>query len=103
LPATTILPAIGCKLLVSGWWGIGRKINYTGELGVYLSFALCAGVSHWQPFLVPLSLLSLLMQRDARDDKSAAPSTVRSGRSTVAPDVSDDPVLLLIAGRLVPF
>lgn len=64
-PAKTI----GGKLLISGWWGIGRKLNYTGELGVYLSFALCAGVSHWQPFLVPLSLLLLLTQRAARDDK----------------------------------
>jgi delta14-sterol reductase len=61
--------SIGDKLLVSGWWGIGRKINYTGEVGVYLSFALCAGLSHWQPYLVPLSLLALLLQRAARDDR----------------------------------
>jgi Delta14-sterol reductase len=64
-PAKTL----GGKLLVSGWWGIGRKLNYTGEVGVYLSFALCAGLSHWQPFLVPLSLFGLLAQRAARDDK----------------------------------
>jgi Delta14-sterol reductase len=64
-PAKTI----GGKLLVSGWWGVGRKINYTGEIGIYLSFALCAGVSHWQPYLLPLSLLFLLTQRAARDDK----------------------------------
>lgn len=64
-PAKTI----GGKLLVSGWWGIGRKLNYTGEIGVYLSFALCAGTSHWQPYLLPLSLLLLLTQRAARDDK----------------------------------
>jgi len=57
------------KLLVSGWWGIGRKLNYTGEIGVYLSFALCSGFSHWQPYLLPLSLLLLLTQRAARDDK----------------------------------
>jgi delta14-sterol reductase len=60
---------LGGKLLASGWWGIGRKIAYTGEIGVYLSFALCAGISHWQPFLVPLSLVILLTQRAARDDK----------------------------------
>lgn len=64
-PARTI----GGQLLISGWWGIGRKLNYTGELGVYLSFALCAGVWHWQPFLLPLSLVALLTQRAARDDK----------------------------------
>ena len=64
-PARTI----GGKLLISGWWGIGRKLNYTGEIGVYLSFAICAGISHWQPFLLPLSLFLLLSQRAARDDK----------------------------------
>lgn len=60
---------LGGKLLISGWWGIGRKINYTGEVGVYLSFALCAGLSHWQPYLLPLSLFLLLVQRAARDDR----------------------------------
>ena len=60
---------LGGKLLVSGWWGIGRKLNYTGEVGVYLAFAMCAGFSHWQPFLLPLSLFLLLTQRAARDDK----------------------------------
>ncbi len=64
-PAKTI----GGKLLVSGWWGVGRKLNYTGEIGVYLSFALCAGISHWEPFLLPLSLFILLTSRAARDDK----------------------------------
>ncbi len=60
---------IGGRLLVSGFWGLGRKINYTGELGVYLSFALCAGIADVWPFLLPLSLLVLLSQRAARDDK----------------------------------
>jgi len=64
-PARTI----GGKLLISGWWGIGRKLNYTGEIIIYLAFALCAGISHWQPFLLPLSLFLLLTQRAARDDK----------------------------------
>jgi delta14-sterol reductase len=60
---------IGGRLLVSGFWGIGRKINYTGEIGVYISFALCAGLSSPYPYLLPLSLLALLTQRAARDDK----------------------------------
>jgi delta14-sterol reductase len=64
-PAETI----GGRLLVSGFWGIGRKINYTGELGVYLTFALCAGFGSAYPFLLPLSLLVLLTQRAGRDDK----------------------------------
>ena len=59
---------IGGRLLVSGWWGIGRKINYTGELIVYTCFALTTGAAHWGPYLLPLSLLLLLTQRAARDD-----------------------------------
>jgi len=57
------------RLLVSGFWGIGRKVNYTGELGVYLSFALCAGFASPWPYLLPLSLTILLTQRAARDEK----------------------------------
>ena len=34
---------VGGKLLVSGFWGIGRKLNYTGELMVYFSWTLCTG------------------------------------------------------------
>jgi len=59
---------LGGRLLVSGWWGIGRHMNYTGEIMVYTSFALCTGlVSPW-PYLLPLSLVILLTQRASRDD-----------------------------------
>jgi delta14-sterol reductase len=57
------------RLLVSGWWGIGRKINYTGEIGVYVSFALCAGFSSPWPYVLPLTLVVLLTQRAGRDDR----------------------------------
>ncbi|MBX3245654.1 MAG: hypothetical protein KF901_00585 [Myxococcales bacterium] len=60
---------LGGRLLVSGWWGIGRKVNYTGEIGVYVSFALCAGFSTPWPWLLPLSLVILLVQRAGRDDR----------------------------------
>lgn len=35
------------KLLVSGYWGIGRKINYTGDLIIAYSFALTTGIPTW--------------------------------------------------------
>jgi delta14-sterol reductase len=63
---------VGGRLLASGFWGIGRKLNYTGEIGVYVCFALTAGTSDPWPFLLPLSLTILLMQRAARDDKKCA-------------------------------
>jgi delta14-sterol reductase len=57
------------RLLASGWWGIGRKLNYTGEVGVYLCFALTAGFAHPWPYLLPLSLVLLLSHRAARDER----------------------------------
>lgn len=63
---------VGGRLLASGWWGIGRKINYTGEIGVYICFALTTGFEHVWPYALPLSLLGLLTQRAARDDKKCA-------------------------------
>jgi delta14-sterol reductase len=63
---------VGGRLLASGWWGIGRKINYTGEIGVYICFALTTGFEHAWPYLLPVSLIALLSQRAARDDKKCA-------------------------------
>jgi len=64
-PAQTL----GGRLLVSGWWGIGRKINYTGEIMVYLSLALCTGFQSVVPYLLPLWLCVLLPHRAWRDEK----------------------------------
>lgn len=60
---------VGGRLLASGWWGLGRKLNYTGEIGVYICFALTTGFEHPWPYLLPLSLVVLLAQRAARDDR----------------------------------
>src|SRR6185436_12361247 len=60
---------VGGRLLASGFWGIGRKLNYTGEIGVYICFALTTGFERPWPYLLPLSLIVLLAQRAARDDK----------------------------------
>jgi Delta14-sterol reductase len=61
--------ALGGRLLVSGWWGVARKINYAGEIAVYVAFALTTGLESPYPYLLPLSLVILLFQRAARDDK----------------------------------
>lgn len=60
---------VGGRLLVSGWWGLGRKINYTGELMVYFATAALAGFSSVVPFLVPIWLLCLLVHRAWRDEQ----------------------------------
>src|SRR4029079_9357967 len=64
-PAETI----GGKILVSGFWGIGRKLNYSGEILVYWSFTLLSGTQSIVPYLLPLWLLGLLTHRAWRDDK----------------------------------
>jgi delta14-sterol reductase len=60
---------VGGRLLISGWWGVARKINYAGEIAVYLAFALTTGARSLYPYLLPLSLTVLLVQRASRDDK----------------------------------
>jgi Delta14-sterol reductase len=63
---------LGGRLLISGWWGIGRKINYTGEIMVYTSFALCTGFASWVPYVLPLWLCMLLPHRAWRDEQRCA-------------------------------
>jgi delta14-sterol reductase len=61
--------AIGGKLLVSGFWGIGRKLNYTGELCMYSAWTLTCGGGSLVPYLVPLWLTVLLSHRAWRDEQ----------------------------------
>jgi delta14-sterol reductase len=61
--------ALGGKLLVSGFWGIGRKLNYTGELCLYWAWTLLCGFDSWVPYLLPLGLALLLGHRAWRDDR----------------------------------
>ena len=72
-PETTIWgkPAetLDGRLLVSGFWGIGRHLNYTGEICVYLSFALTSGFASWAPYVLPAWLAALLSHRSRRDER----------------------------------
>jgi delta14-sterol reductase len=61
--------ALGGKLLVSGFWGIGRKLNYTGELCMYLAWSLTTGFTSVVPYLLPLWLMVLFPHRAYRDDQ----------------------------------
>jgi len=57
------------RLLVSGFWGIGRHLNYTGEICIYLAFALTTGFASWVPYLLPAWLAGLLFHRSIRDER----------------------------------
>lgn len=57
------------KLLLSGWWGIGRKLNYTGEICVYFALALTSGFDSIVPYTLPIWLCGLLSHRAWRDER----------------------------------
>jgi Delta14-sterol reductase len=61
--------AIGGRLLVSGFWGIGRKLNYTGELMVYTAWTLTTGFQSIVPYILPLWLAGLFTHRAWRDEQ----------------------------------
>jgi len=61
--------SLGERLLVSGFWGRARHMNYTGEICVYLAFTMTTAFSSWIPFLLPVYLIILLWHRSLRDDR----------------------------------
>ncbi|MDT8402285.1 MAG: DUF1295 domain-containing protein, partial [Bacteroidales bacterium] len=58
------------KLLVNGFWGLSRHINYLGEILMATGIILCTGYPGliW-PWLYPLYYVILLFTRQADDDK----------------------------------
>lgn len=63
----------GRRVLVSGFWGLSRHVNYLGEVLMALGLALCLGVpsSPW-PWLYPLYYVALLVPRQLDDDRRCA-------------------------------
>ena len=60
-------------LLVNGFWGLSRHINYLGEIGMAIGIVLCTGhpLLFW-PWLYPLYYVVLLLPRQLADDKRCA-------------------------------
>lgn len=56
------------KLLASGWWGIARHFNYTGDLIGCLSYSLACGFTHILPYFYFIFLSILLIHRCIRDE-----------------------------------
>jgi delta14-sterol reductase len=61
------------RLLMNGFWGASRHINYLGEILMSTGIVLCAGYPGliW-PWLYPLYYLALLFTRQYYDDKRCA-------------------------------
>eukprot|EP00002_Diphylleia_rotans_P013337 TRINITY_DN2605_c0_g1_i1.p1 TRINITY_DN2605_c0_g1~~TRINITY_DN2605_c0_g1_i1.p1 ORF type:complete len:391 (-),score=61.15 TRINITY_DN2605_c0_g1_i1:383-1555(-) len=61
---------IAGKLLYSGFWGIVRKPNYTGDILVAIAFSLmCDPIATPGAYFYPFYLTVLLIHRAMRDDK----------------------------------
>lgn len=61
------------NLLVNGFWGLSRHINYLGEILMATGIILCVGHPFmlW-PWLYPIYYVALLFPRQADDDKRCA-------------------------------
>lgn len=55
-------------LLTSGWWGVGRHMNYTGDLMGSLAYCLCCGFEHLLPYFYIIYMSILLLHRIYRDE-----------------------------------
>ena len=60
----------GTKLLTSGYWGMARKINYTGDWMMGLSWCLTCGFDSIVPYFYAIYFGILLVHRAWRDDEA---------------------------------
>jgi protein-S-isoprenylcysteine O-methyltransferase Ste14 len=67
-PPEAIRTARGPLLLVSGWWGMARHINYFGDLLMALTWCLCTGFGHLLPYFYIIYFTTLLVHRERRDN-----------------------------------
>jgi delta14-sterol reductase len=59
----------GTRLLTSGWWGMARKINYTGDYLMGLTYCVLCGVDSIVPYYYAIYFAVLLIHRSIRDDE----------------------------------
>jgi len=62
----------GTKLLISGWWGLARKINYTGDWMMGLAWCLTCGGATPLAYFYAIYFAVLLVHRSFRDDHMCA-------------------------------
>jgi delta14-sterol reductase len=57
----------GSRLLISGWWGVARHVNYLGDLMMGLAWCLTCGFDHLLPYFYIIYFTILLVHRERRD------------------------------------
>jgi len=65
----TLSTARGTPLLVSGWWGQARHMNYTGDLLMAWTWGLTCGFGSVIPYVYAVFLTLLLLHRLRRDER----------------------------------
>ncbi|KAJ3339911.1 7-dehydrocholesterol reductase [Gonapodya sp. JEL0774] len=55
-------------LLTSGFWGIARHMNYTGDLMGCLAYCMTCGLNHVMPYFYFVYMTMLLVGRNHRDE-----------------------------------
>lgn len=58
----------GTKLLLSGWWGWARHMNYTGDLMMAWCWGMTCGFNSYFPYAYTTYLTPLLLHRERRDN-----------------------------------
>ncbi|KAF3232868.1 erg24, C-14 sterol reductase [Orbilia oligospora] len=58
----------GRKLLISGWWGMSRHINYLGDWVMGWAWCLPTGFGTWVTYFYVGYFAVLLINRERRDD-----------------------------------
>jgi len=71
-PAEYIETRRGTPLLISGFWGLARHMNYLGDWMIALSWGLLTGFGSIIPYFYPLWFGFLLVTRERRDDRWCA-------------------------------
>jgi len=59
--------ACGSKLLVDGWWAYARKIHYTADIVMALTWGLSCGTRHFLPYFYVCFFVAMIMHRYTRD------------------------------------
>jgi delta24(24(1))-sterol reductase len=59
--------ASGSKLLVDGWWRYARKIHYTADVAMALSWGLICGFTNFLPYFYVTFFLGMILHRTQRD------------------------------------
>jgi len=59
----------GSKLLITGWWGVARHINYSGDWVMAWAWCLPTGFGSPIPYFYVVYFAVLLIHRDRRDEE----------------------------------